>query len=260
MGCAGPPCPCCPGPRPTPAERWRGGCRQAWSGGHPCAGDRELVAISRALRRCAEGAERRRSAGTGFSGRDLHPALCLPRGPRGGGGMARLWAGRQDGGRGGEPVERGSPSAPGAWGLLVGKTRPRRGRRGGGRGRERERKRTREREDEGENFIRTHWRAAVGPRAFTTTTRCATLRRRLRPLRRRRLRPQLLPRAPASRHIARPPARPPFPNHRHLPLAYLQRLPVPAEVTAAAIASPSVNAHASSSPPGPSIAATSPRH
>ena len=73
MGCAGPPCPCCPGPRPTPAERWRGGCRQAWSGGHPCAGDRELVAISRALRRCAEGAERRRSAGTGFSGRAPRP-------------------------------------------------------------------------------------------------------------------------------------------------------------------------------------------
>ena len=90
----------------------------------------------------------------------------------------------------------GSPSAPGAGGLLAGKTRPRRGRSGRGRGRERKRGRTREGEDERDNFIRTHWRAAEGPRAFRTTPRCETrpiAPGSLRPLRQLRPAPRRVP-------------------------------------------------------------------
>ena len=76
--------------------------------------------------------------------------------------MALLYAAPPLGGAGlgcgGEPVGRGSPSAPGAGGLLAGKTRPRRGRKGkreGTREEEDERGNGREREDESDNFIGT---------------------------------------------------------------------------------------------------------
>ena len=97
--------------------------------GHPCAGDRELVAISRALRRCAE----------------MHPTLCLARGPPG--GAARPAAGwgrtglRRGAGRAWQPIR--------PWRL--GSTRRQNDPAARAeRGREREREGTREGEDEKE--------------------------------------------------------------------------------------------------------------
>ena len=125
-----------------------GGCRQASSGGHPCAGDRELVAISRALRRCAE----------------MHPTLCLARGPPGGAAWPssmppRLWVGQDwaaAGSRSG--VAAHPPLAPGVYS----RAKRARGAGGRGRGRERERERTREGEDERERTRETTLLGHIG--------------------------------------------------------------------------------------------------
>ena len=82
--------------------------------------DRELVAISRALRPCAEASERRGPADTGVSGRAsaIPPPRTVPAAwSSRRGGVARLATGRQDGGRSGEPAECAvhPPLAPGAY-------------------------------------------------------------------------------------------------------------------------------------------------
>jgi len=65
--------------------------------GHPCAGDRELVAISRALRRCAGASERRGTAGKGERAHRHHGELLAASG-RGKGKVRE----EREGGRQGE--------------------------------------------------------------------------------------------------------------------------------------------------------------
>ena len=64
--------------------------------GHPCAGDRELVAISRALRRCAGASERRGTAGKGERAHRHHGEL-LAVSRRGKGKREREEGGRERG-------------------------------------------------------------------------------------------------------------------------------------------------------------------